>query len=154
MSQHANFFNPVTSDPTKMTKLSKTPVDFVVERLDEPIEALQARVEEVEKHFSSDGSTYITGAFAVLDERSTQDETVLVYWVWIEFDTEVYTDFDKDSKKHLVHWRIPFADAHEVVGMLDEASLALIDPIFIDAPQQYTNDAGVFEFRKAFHTDE
>lgn len=128
-----------------MLKPSETAVEFTVDVFDASADELNKLSDgAVDKQMRTDGYLGFV-VFAVLDERSTKDDTVVLYYDEVILD-EV-TDEENDAVLHA--YRVKFADAHDMVGLIENCNISVIEEYVLKAGPRFTNEDGVFEFAEA-----
>lgn len=139
-----NFFNPVKHDLTTMLEPSGTDVKFVIDVFDNSVEELRQKLKPVGKQIQKQCSASSV-AFAVLDEQSAKDQTVVIWYDHPsgEDENEAATGFE------LLHWRVQFVDAHELVGQLENGGMELIEVGIIEQTEAHTDKNGVFHLEDA-----
>ncbi|QIW95623.1 hypothetical protein AMS68_001141 [Peltaster fructicola] len=141
-----NYFNPVPRDLSQLPVPSKDPVDFVIEIVGGgDTKALMNISRDVYKQAVKDGYE-TSAAFVILDDRSVEDDTLLVYFLDYDIDED---DEDAEPKAHWRHWRVRFSDAYEMVRIFDTCEFVAIEGYILDVAEQYTGDDGIFEFGEA-----
>lgn len=139
-----NFFNPVKHDLTTMLEPSRTDVEFVIDVFDNSVEELREKLKAVGKQIQKQGSASSI-AFAVLDQRSAKDQTVVIWYDHPRGEDENGT---ATGFEHL-HWRVQFVDAHELVGQLESGGMELIDVGIIETTEAHTDKNGIFHLEDA-----
>lgn len=143
---YTNYFTPAMHDVSKMLPLSEGPVTFVVEVFDEdrPDDLHKLYNDTINKQMPANG---LVGALAcaVLDERSTQDDTVLIYYYELTYDDGT----EEPNGRVYYHWRVRFSDAYDMVRTIENCNLGVVEEYVLKASKRYTNDDGVFEYARA-----
>lgn len=80
--------------------------------------------------------------FAVLDHRSTQDNTVVIW------NKRPISEIDEQAEEWM-SWRVSFPDAHELTAHLVAGSTEIVDKVFTHAHDHFTGSNGVFELQRA-----
>lgn len=91
-----------------------------------------------------DGNRWLEGGrFAVLDDRSAEDETVVIHYLKIDCN-----DLAEIIGRKWVHWRVTFADSYEMICLLT-TSPEIIERVFMSS-DKFTGDDGIFRMQDAF----
>lgn len=136
-------------DMSQMLRSSEKPVDFVVdvfEQSSSPEELHELYSNTVSKQMKAND---LVGALAcaVLDERSTEDNTVIICYEELTIDDVTSGDDDFGTAFHA--WRVKFTDAYEMVRTIEDCNIGVVEEYVIKASKRFTNDNGIFEFAKA-----
>lgn len=143
--QYTNFFDPVMHDRSKMLKPSTAPVDFEIEVFDESLQELSELYDETIGKQIAANDFVGSVVFAVLDERGAEDDTVIICYDQITYDDET----EEEVGQCLHHWRVTFADAHDLVNLIEDCGGDVIEEYTVNAGQRFTDENGVFQFAKA-----
>jgi hypothetical protein len=90
------------------------------------------------------------GTFAVLDERSVFDKTVVFHEIDSmsieQLDSGIW---DPDEKFTTCRsWRVQFSDAYDMVILLEYVA-AIWDTVLVRAEDRYTGQDGIFDLQRA-----
>ena len=85
-----------------------------------------------------------SSVFAVLDERSTQDRTVIIQHLNVLFDEETE---EPAGETTWIKWRIHFTDAYELLAYIMTTE-EIVQRVLLKA-DQFTTEDGIFEMQEA-----
>jgi hypothetical protein len=134
-------FIPARHDPKQTPAPTKTLVNPIVE-LFEDVSDPELRRNFME-HYHERGGFIDSNTFAILDERSVQDKTVVIHFRNEEMDDDTL----EETGLTWYSWRIRFGDAEEMTCALEE-TLDMFEDVFQQSAA-FTGENGIFDFQGA-----
>lgn len=147
-----NSFVPAMEDVSKIVNSVQAPteVEYKVDHFtdgmtDEQIQGLfESKYQALhQKIVLSEGMT-----FAILDARSTQDKTVVI---WTKLGADDATEDEVNMyPERWESYRVPFALAYEMMEQLDFGNLSLVYGVFTEERKSCIGDDGIYDLLEVY----